>query len=269
MSRAFAYDSRPEIARAASTTARSARSAPSAGKRYAGPCTWIAATALPRASRTGAATDEIPSANSSMPQAYPARRTSPSRFRRRRRIRDRATRQRHELAGEVGVERVLRPLGEQDETRRHGVHRRARSRPVAHLHRVVGLDSVHVQDLGAVRQAEARVLVQLGDEIGKDRTRSRDQPALAGDPRGECLHPGADAPARPLEALDGLDLLERGEQARHRRLRERDALGDGSDAGRAPRHLVEDGERALERLHHRPEAPRIPLYSTVPRYGTR
>ena len=40
-----------------------------AGKRYAGPWTWIAAIALPRASRIGAATESIPSANSSRPQA--------------------------------------------------------------------------------------------------------------------------------------------------------------------------------------------------------
>src|SRR4029453_10637928 len=44
-------------------------SAPSAGRRYDGPWTWIAATTSPRASAIGAATELIPTANSSRTQA--------------------------------------------------------------------------------------------------------------------------------------------------------------------------------------------------------
>ena len=54
---------------------------------------------------------------------------------------------------------------------------------------------------------------------------------------------------RPVEALDRIDVLERREQAGDRRLREAHALRDRRDSGRPLRHLVEDGECALERLH--------------------
>ena len=155
-------------------------------------------------------------------------------------------------AAEIRVEGVLRPFGEQHEAGRHGMHRRSRPGPVAHLHRVVGLDLVDVVDLVAVRQPEAGVLTELADEIDEEGVRDRDQIALRRARGGERRDAGTDPPANAVEALDRVDVLERREQPRHGRLRQPYALRDGRDAGGAPGHLVEDRERALERLHHRP-----------------
>src|SRR5262249_32539772 len=149
------------------------------------------------------------------------------------------------------------------------VQRSPRSRPVADLHRIVRFDLVDVEDLVSIREAETGVLTELRDEIDEEGPSGRDQAAFrrdAGRQRGDA---GADAPAGALEALDRGDVLKGREEARDGRLREPDALGDVGDARRPLRHLVEDRERALERLHHGLRSPRIPPYSTVPHYGTR
>ena len=55
--------------RPATTSCARSASAPAAGKRYDGPCTWTAAITSPDASAIGAATDEIPASNSSIAHA--------------------------------------------------------------------------------------------------------------------------------------------------------------------------------------------------------
>ena len=59
----------PTWAAAATTAAATLASEPGAGKRYDGPWTWMAAMTSPSADATGAATDEMPSENSSRTQA--------------------------------------------------------------------------------------------------------------------------------------------------------------------------------------------------------
>ena len=49
----------------ATTSSAMSRSVPGLGKRYDGPWTWTAATTSPFASATGAATEQMPSSNSS------------------------------------------------------------------------------------------------------------------------------------------------------------------------------------------------------------
>src|SRR5262249_49112420 len=112
------------------------------------------------------------------------------------------------------------------------------------------------------------VLAEVSDEIDEKGASSRDEAALRRDGGSERGDARADAPAGALEALDRVNVLERPEQAGNGRLRKPDALGDVGDSGRPLRHLVQDRERALERLHHGRRSPRIPRYSIVPRYGT-
>ena len=59
----------PTWAAEATTASATLASEPGAGKRYDGPCTWMAAMTSPSADATGAATDEMPSENSSRTQA--------------------------------------------------------------------------------------------------------------------------------------------------------------------------------------------------------
>ena len=169
--------------------------------------------------------------------------------------------------GEVTTEDVVAfdgvAVGEEHESRRDAVRGHALAGPVAELHRRVRAELLEVEHVAAVEHADAGVLAERVDEAGEVRPgegRETFVPAGAG---GDLREQRADAVA-VVGRRDRPEIVQRGEQSRHRALRQPDPLGELGHAGLGRREAPEYRQRALDRLHVA-HAVSVPQSGTSPK----
>ncbi len=141
------------------------------------------------------------------------------------RVNDRGRREGLERSREEPVERVRGERGEHDLTGGDGVHRDARSGPVADLDLMRRSDLIDVVDDAAVRHGDAGNLADRRSQLGQVWPRDGNQVASRHVARREVGDPGTEPVAGPAGLLlDGAFVPECGQQARSRALWEPDPL---------------------------------------------
>ena len=126
----------------------------------------------------------------------------------------------------------------------------AHAGPVAHLHGAVDVDLVDVEHLATVEHGQAGGLAHRLGELDEERPGEGDQAASGQGAAGDLDDEVADAVlVAGGHLLHGAEVLQGGQQPRHRALRQVDSLGDVGHArrpvGQAPQH----GEGPLDGLH--------------------